>query len=393
MPGIRRIVNSAGRILIVTRNFPPLTGGMERLLQQVFAALAQDYEVALVGPAGSEAYADPVLGRCRPKPLAAFLACCVRQTRQAIKHFRPDLVFCGSGLTVLPVALATTKIPVVAYVHGLDVVADSWIYQRLFVPRLRGCARVIANSHYTAGCAQSRGVEAQRMRVIHPGVALPQAADRLEARRRLHLDPAAPVLLCVGRLTPRKGVHEFIAEVFPAIRAQFPDAVLLIVGEDPDAAVAAHGMGAALRQLIEARGLGAQVRMLGRIDDAGLAWAYAAADLHVFPVREVAGDAEGFGMVALEAAAYGVPTVAFAAGGVPDAVAAERSGWLLPPGDYAAFTARVLAYFGGGLSGVTPSSCRAFAATHSWAAFGSSVSAVCAEASVGLKPLSRSASL
>jgi phosphatidylinositol alpha-1,6-mannosyltransferase len=46
-------------------------------------------------------------------------------------------------------------------------------------------------------------------------------------------------------------------------------------------------------------------------------------------------------MVAVEAAAYGVPTVAFATGGVADAVADGQSGRLIPTGDYAAFAESV----------------------------------------------------
>ncbi len=41
-------------------------------------------------------------------------------------------------------------------------------------------------------------------------------------------------------------------------------------------------------------------------------------------------------MVAIEAAAHGLPTVAFATGGIVDAVAEGQSGHLVAPGDYAA---------------------------------------------------------
>src|SRR3546814_16851853 len=55
--------------------------------------------------------------------------------------------------------------------------------------------------------------------------------------------------------------------------------------------------------------------------DALLSVVYKAASAHIFPVREIPGDPEGFGMVAVEAAAHGVPTIAFATGGIVDAVA------------------------------------------------------------------------
>ena len=54
---------------------------------------------------------------------------------------------------------------------------------------------------------------------------------------------------------------------------------------------------------------------LARVDDQRLSDAYFAADVMVFPVLDLPGDVEGFGMVAVEAAAHGLPTVAFAVGG------------------------------------------------------------------------------
>jgi phosphatidylinositol alpha-1,6-mannosyltransferase len=84
---------------------------------------------------------------------------------------------------------------------------------------------------------------------------------------------------------------------------------------------------------------------MGQVTDAELADIYQASDVHVFPVRGLPGDPEGFGMVAIEAAAHGLPTVAFASGGTIDAVAEGRSGRLVESGDYQAFADAVLEVF------------------------------------------------
>jgi phosphatidylinositol alpha-1,6-mannosyltransferase len=90
-------------------------------------------------------------------------------------------------------------------------------------------------------------------------------------------------------------------------------------------------------------GVGDNLLFLGTITDYGeLGAVYRAADVHVFPVREISGDPEGFGMVALEAAAHGLPTVAFATGGVTDAVAESQSGHLVRQNDYTAFADAIL---------------------------------------------------
>ena len=115
--------------------------------------------------------------------------------------------------------------------------------------------------------------------------------------------------------------------------------MLVIIGDEAPDALHGSAIGARSRllELATAQGMAESVRHLGALDDEQLSLAYAASDVHVFPVREVEGDVEGFGMVAIEAAAYGLPTVAFAVGGVPDAVADGISGYLVKPGDYDAF--------------------------------------------------------
>lgn len=384
------------RILMVTRNFPPLTGGMERLLHHVYLELAQEFEVALVAPRGSSAYAVGPVFECAPAPLPRFFYDTVRQGRRAVRALRPHLIFSGSGLTVFPTRRFAGPIPVATYVHGLDLVAPHPVYQHLFVPALRGCARVIANSSATRTLAIGRQIPPARVTVVHPGVQMPvpDPGARARARQALNLSPDAPVLLSVGRLSARKGLPEFLSQVLPETVQHFPDLRLLVVGDEPSGALAAEAIGAEARARCRALGLGDVVHFLGHVPDAVLEQAYCASDLHVFPVREVAGDMEGFGMVAVEAAAHGVPTLAFAAGGVVDAVREGVSGTLVTPGDYAAFTRQLRDYLSGRRV-VAAADARAFAATFSWPLFGSRLRGICRDviAASASGAASRSASL
>ncbi len=111
--------------------------------------------------------------------------------------------------------------------------------------------------------------------------------------------------------------------------------------------------------------------MLGTRFGSELDDAYAAADVHVFPVREIPGDPEGFGMVAIEAAAHALPTVAYATGGVVDAVAAGVSGLLVAPGDCKGFADAVLELLRRPLQA---EAIRLFAADFTWDRFGERVS-------------------
>ena len=59
------------RVLLVTRNLPPLVGGMERLNWHMAEELAKAAEVRIVGPDGSAALAPAgIEGREAPEALA-----------------------------------------------------------------------------------------------------------------------------------------------------------------------------------------------------------------------------------------------------------------------------------------------------------------------------------
>jgi phosphatidylinositol alpha-1,6-mannosyltransferase len=113
------------------------------------------------------------------------------------------------------------------------------------------------------------------------------------------------------------------------------------------------------------------IRWRGTCSDAEFADAYAGADMHVFPGRDMPGDVESFGMVAVEAAAHGLPTVAFATGGVVDAVAENESGYLITPDDYPAFANAVLEIMAQRDS--LRASCLAFSRRFAWPAFGAGI--------------------
>jgi phosphatidylinositol alpha-1,6-mannosyltransferase len=364
----------ATRVLLLTRNFPPLWGGMERLNWHLAEELSRRFAVRVIAPKGAARHAPSgvAVHEVPLAPLSRFvLAGALAGWRQA-RAFRPDVVLAGSGLTA-PLALLAARAcgaRTAAYVHGLDVVVPHPVYRALWLPALRRIDRVIANSAPTAQLARNAGVDAARIGIVHPGVTIPEPdpAARARFRQRWGLPEHAPVLLSVGRLTARKGLREFVQEVLPTIVRARPDVVLAIVGDAPAHALYAQPQTAqSILHAARAAGVADRIRLIGKLFGPELADAYFGADLHVFPVRDLPGDPEGFGMVAVEAAAHGLPTVAYATGGVVDAVAPGESGWLAPPGDAAGFAAATLRALD-----APPGAerCRAFAQGFAWEAFG-----------------------
>lgn len=363
------------RILFVTRNFPPLIGGMERLAHNAYMQLGRHFSCDLVGPRGSGEHAGAAgrVHECTTRPLAAFLASALLKTLRASRRTRYDIILAGSGVTA-PICLLAARssgAACITFIHGLDLIADNRIYRKMFLPAIRRCDLVIANSSNTAELAAAAGVPRSRIRILHPGVELPAEIAAGRDFRAGYGVGDRPLLLFAGRLIPRKGIAEFILHALPQVVANDPETLLAIIGTEPRHALnRGGGVLDAIRAAIRKAGLERNVLMLGSVDDTTLQSAFAAADLMVFPLRPVAGDVEGFGMVAIEAAACGLPCVAFAEGGVADAISNGQSGYLVPSGDYNGMSDTIIALQNGELLKPDSAACRAHAARFQWQNFG-----------------------
>lgn len=333
---------SQQRILIITRNLPPLVGGMERLNWHMADELSKYAEVKVIGPQGSADLKPQSVSLSeaplKPLPLFLFIAAC-KAVWFALR-WKPDVILAGSGLTA-PIAWLASKLcgaKSAAYLHGFDITVQDKIYQRLWTPTFKKLDRIIVNSTPTKQLAFAAGVPETKISIVYPGVSLPEHAQpdaAIAVFRQQHGLEGKKIMLSVGRLTTRKGLKEFVEQALPAIVQQVPEAVLVIVGEAPKNSLGAGIQSReSIEQIAKKVGVSEHLLFLGGIDEQALMIAYKAALLHVFPVRYILGDPEGFGMVAIEAAAHGLPTLAFSNGGVVDAVSNNRSGLLIEKEDY-----------------------------------------------------------
>ena len=357
------------KITLITRNFPPVSGGIERLVHQVYLKLNRRHRCDLVGPKGCKDYADTryTVIETPASPVPLFLGLSFfKSLGHLLRNGPPDIIVGGSGL-MAPVVILLARIfrtKSIIMVYGLDIIVESWLYQRLFVPLLRRADLIIGCSKSTAELAIQKDVHAERVEVICPGVDLPETPLPHEsAKQALGLENKT-LLLSVGRLIPRKGLAEFITLSFTDLAAHDPNLELWIVGSEPENALNRGGgsVQQAIEAAIKANDLDTQVRLLGRVDDTELRQLYASADAFIFPLVETPGDVEGFGMVAIEASSYGTPTVAFDCGGVSDAIENGTNGYLVAPGDYYNFSQRITQV----ISEPIRQSCTEYAKNFSW---------------------------
>jgi glycosyltransferase involved in cell wall biosynthesis len=291
------------RVVVLTTSYPRDERDVAGLFVRdaVEAVRREGVEVEVVSPASFRhfgiAYGHGIAGNLRRRPwlallLPAFLYSYARAARRAARG--ADLVhahWLPSGFA----ALATGK-PFVVQLWGTDVELARrapW----LFRPILRRARLAIVASEFLAAAARELG--AREVRVVPSGVEIPASVGEPD-------DP--PHVLFVGRLSPEKGIHEFLAatEGLPRV----------IVGDGP------------LRHLVpEAVGFVLRDELRGYYDRAAVV---------CVPSRR-----EGYGVVAREAMAHRRPVVARAVGGLADAIEDGVSGLLLPTPDVAALRASI----------------------------------------------------
>jgi len=335
-------------LLISGTYFPPQVGGISHYMAAIASALGPERVCCLTGVAltGSESVASAtprvyrrpaVFGTTTPVQLAALAAAMasimVRERPRVVQLATAAEGYLGPWLQ------QALRLPYVVYAHGnevLDAIHSTWDKPRA---ALRGAARVLANSRFTAGLVEEAGVAPERIEVVHPGCDVdhfrPVPVDD-DLRRRLLGDRAGGrVVLSVGGLVPRKG-HDTVIRALPEVLRRCPDVTFLIVTSDR------RNYGALD---VLARQLGVRDRLVLAFDvpTDQLPQIYALCDVFAMPSREdrQACDAEGFGMVFLEANACGKPVVGGRSGGIPDAVLEAETGLLVDPYE-PADTARAL---------------------------------------------------
>ena len=171
------------------------------------------------------------------------------------------------------------------------------------------------------------------LEIVAPGVehAFFAPGEKRGARHALGIAFDVPVLLFVGRIQPLKGLDVAVQAL---AQLQAKNAQLIVVG----GASGSEGNEELEKVMQLARGLGVHnnIRFVEPQAHHMLSTYYRAADVVVVPSRS-----ESFGLVALEAAACGIPVVASAVGGLLTIIDDGETGYLVPRRDPALFAGHI----------------------------------------------------
>jgi phosphatidylinositol alpha-1,6-mannosyltransferase len=313
------------RLLLATPDYPPQTGGIQLLLDQLVRNSRFRFEVltprATPGARPDDSIRTPLLPDHR-----ATIAALNAMTVSRAAADRPAAVLSGHVVTG-PGAVAVQTlfgVPAIQYLHGQELGLRHGLTRSV----TRRCAASVAVSSYTRDRAIALGAPAHRVRVILPGIeaSSPSCADAAPGA----CGGDGPLVLTVARLRDRYKGFDVMIKALPLIRARAPGTRWVVIGEGP--------LQRELEAMAVAYGVGCCVTFTGSLDDAARdAW-LDRADVFAMPSRITPGGlgGEGFGLVYLEAAAHGLPCVAADVGGSTDAVIDGETGLTVDPTDHVA---------------------------------------------------------
>lgn len=318
------------KIVHFGKYYPPDMGGIESVTQTLAeGAFAAGYEVKVVcfdkTEVGNQINSavrvqrHPIKKMVSSQPLSwAYFIGAVREGRRAdIVHLHaPNLLAALASLFI------GHKPKLVVHWHS-DVVSKG-LLGRLVMPlerwMLSRAACILATSQPYADGSKLLKSFVNKVRVVPLGVSTPEAGTMPLSPRLAQFVAGRRLVLSVGRLIPYKGFSVLVE----AAKYLAEDVAIVVAGGGE--------LLESLTKQINQSHLGHKILLAGRVTDEELAALYQNADVFCLPSIE---RSEAFGVVLLEAMAYGLPIVAtnIQGSGVPWVNEHQVSGVNVMPGD------------------------------------------------------------
>jgi len=320
--------------LLVTNDFPPAVGGIQRTLEALVLELPPE-RVAVFCPAvegaGDYDRAAPFEVLRQPERFLWPTPEIGRRVEAAARDVGAEVVLFGAcfPLAMLGPRLAAAGIPYLAAAHGfeywLSIVPGAHALMRYATSR---AARVpVMCSMFIARRVRTAVPRRVPVSVLYPGADVGRFHPQLEtADLRAGLDLGErPVVVCVSRLVDRKG-QDVLIRGMGRVRRTIPGATLVIVGGGP---------AEARLRILAADAPTGSVVFAGKVPEEDLPRYYALGNVFAMPCRSrLAGlEVEGWGNVFIEAAACGRPVVVGDSGGARESLVDGETGILVDGAD------------------------------------------------------------
>jgi phosphatidylinositol alpha-1,6-mannosyltransferase len=356
MPSSRRARRCRGvypvkRILLITTEYPPVTGGIGTYCAQIAAAAARSgHDVTVLAPdygsshEDSSAPGEPTVvrypgGAYSARAFPRFLA-------QVWRHADPsryDVIHAidwPSG-TAMGFINRFRRVPYRVTCHGTEILLmpDSRLVKLLGRNFFSAPDLILTNSRFTKSLLLEKfpAVDPDRAKVTLLGVGeywFRPAENPTAVLARLGVPTDRTCVLTVGRLDERKG-HRLVFKALAGLPASVAEKVAYVVVGQGGAEYSAE-----LRRLADQCSV--PTVFTGPVANDDLRVLYASASVFCMPGEPHPRRVEGFGLVYLEAAAQGVAAIASRVGAIPEVVIDGETGIIIEPMDHEALGAALL---------------------------------------------------
>lgn len=323
------------RTLLVTNDFPPRVGGIERMLEALVTQLPADRIAVFCSAHDDGAAFDasvPYRVLRQPERFMWPIPDIGDRVEAAVRQTGAQVVLFGAmyPLAMLGPRLARSGTPYLSAAHGfeywLSISPGTHTAMRYAASR---AARVFVCSAFIARTLRTAVPRPVPVSVLHLGADVGVFRPDLptgDLRDRHDLGDR-PLVVCVSRLVMRKG-QDILIRGMEQVRRRVPGATLLIVGIGPYER---------RLKVLAAEAPEGSVVFAGQVSEQDLPRYYALGDVFAMPCRtRLAGlEVEGWGNVFIEAAACAKPVIVGDSGGAREALVPGETGLLVDGADVA----------------------------------------------------------
>ena len=321
-------------MILVSNDFPPKVGGIQNYLFELWSRLPlTNTKVITTKFPGDKAFdanlefeVDRYSKILWPTPKLA------QYVNASIKEYKSDVVFIDP---LLPTGLITPKLKgaqKISIIHGAEVTLPGRILpSRALIRKSVSDSDVILSAGNYAARELVRAIGRPiNMVRIPPGVdigrfSVPTADEKEQARIKLidelGISSDSRILISMSRIVPRKGFDIAIE----SLKGLEKNVHLVIVGKGRDLK--------RLNAIVSKLGLSDRVHFLGSVSHEKLVSVFHASELFLMLCRDRwhSLEAEGFGIVFLEAQACGLPVIVGKSGGSSESLIDGKTGFLVDP--------------------------------------------------------------
>jgi len=307
--------------LIVTRSFPPETGGMQNLMWGLTNSLSKYFMIKVFADYHNQhqnydkevSFSIERIGGIK----------LLRKYRKA--HLVNEFIKNNKNIEGIisdhwkSLELIKTNKKKICLIHSKEINHNEGTsLNKRVLNILNNVDHVISNSEYTKNLAINCGVNSSKITVINPGVNPAKELNKKTIKEAENLlKNKSPRLITVSRLDKRKN-HEKIIMTLRNLKQIYPNIIYTCVGDGDEEEN--------LKQLVKELALDEQVLFLKKISQDLKNALVAKSNIFVMPSIVYKKSVEGFGIAYIEAAQYGVPSIGGKDGGAADAIEHQKNG-------------------------------------------------------------------